>query len=42
MITDNYNFNFLASSLVSASMDRTIIIWEYDNENEIWMDKVLT
>uniref|UniRef100_A0A7M5VGT1 Elongator complex protein 2 n=1 Tax=Clytia hemisphaerica TaxID=252671 RepID=A0A7M5VGT1_9CNID len=28
-----------ASCLVSASMDRTLILWEYDQENEIWMDK---
>jgi len=30
----------LAPCLLSASMDKTLIVWEYDEENELWMDKV--
>lgn len=28
-----------ALCVLTASMDRTLIIWEYDDENALWMDK---
>lgn len=34
------SWNPIEKTLLSASWDRTMVIWEYDKENNLWMDNI--